>query len=68
LPTPPAAAPPAEPQFKLSGVMMDSRGGTAILNGQPVRLGESLDGAKVVTINQHWVELQLGDRRIRVGM
>ncbi|MDY6914317.1 MAG: hypothetical protein SVT52_07675 [Planctomycetota bacterium] len=45
--------------FKLSGIMHGPDGKTAIINGYPVRAGDDINGAKVISIDQYSVELQV---------
>jgi len=76
-PSPKAAAQPAAPsppppldesKFKLSGVMMGPGGATAIINGQSVTQGETVDGAKVIRVSQHSVDLEVNGRRLTIRM
>jgi len=73
---PPADMPPAKrpekridpARFKLSGIMQTFDGGTAIINGAFIRVGQSIDGATVIRIDQHMVELEADGQRFRIRM
>jgi len=48
--------------------MNGPNGGLAIINGRPVREGETVAGAKVVRIGNRTVEVEINGRRATVGM
>lgn len=49
---------------RLSGIMHGPRGPSAIVNGRSLRVGQTIEGAKVLRINTRSVVLQTGDRQI----
>ena len=64
-PTPQPAAPPkAAPAFALEAVADQDGHPVAIVNGQLVRVGDLVDGARVVRIDPEQVELDQGGRRL----
>ncbi|MFO8012037.1 MAG: hypothetical protein R6X20_01905 [Phycisphaerae bacterium] len=66
---PPAPRPPVDTStLKISSIMNGPDGGLAIINGRPVREGESVAGAKVVRIRNRTVEVEINGRRATVGL
>jgi len=66
---PPAPLPPVDAShLKVSSIMRGPTGGLAIINGRPVREGESVAGAKVLRIHSRTVEVEIDGRRATVGM
>ena len=64
-----AAVVPDATKFKLSAVVHSSSApAKAIINGLVVKAGERIGDAKVVQIGKYTVELDVGGRRITVGM
>jgi hypothetical protein len=62
---PPASAPAAPaPAFALQAVADQDGHPVAIVNGQLVRVGDQVDGARVVRIDPEEVELDQGGRRL----
>ena len=54
-----------ENTLKLSGIFIGPGGNSAVINNRRVYVGEQIDGAQLVTIEPHAVELeQQGDRII----
>ena len=67
-PAPAAATPPVDlKRYKLTGVLADCDGGTAIINGQVVRIGETVDDAKVVKITGRSVHVEIAGRTYVLG-
>ena len=75
--TPPvvSAPKPAQPEVKfdpsactITGVLAGPDGGTAIINGRFVRIGQTVDGAKLIRITPNGVELEANGRRYSLGM
>ncbi len=66
-PTTTQAAPPP-PSFKLSAVLRGSGGVTAIVNGRFVQVGSTIQGAKVISIDRHSVQLELDGETITIQM
>jgi hypothetical protein len=65
VPTPEVAAPPkAAPAFALQAVADQDGHPVAIVNGQLVRVGDLVDGARVLRIDPEEVELEQGGRRL----
>ncbi len=68
-PKKPAPLPPVDTSaFTISSIMTGPGGGLAIINGRPVREGETVAGAKVIRISGRAVELEIDGRRATVGM
>ena len=65
---PTTTQPAPRPSFKLSAVLRGSRGVTAIINGRFVQVGSTIQGAKVISIDRHSVELELDGETITVQM
>ncbi len=66
---PAAAAPPVDTShLKVSSIMFGPRGGTAIINGRPVGVGETVGGAKVIKISRRTVEVEIDGRRATLRM
>ena len=63
-----ATPPPPAPEFKLTGVLLGPGGGTAIINGRFMKVGDTIEGARVVKITKHAVTLELGARRITLRL
>jgi hypothetical protein len=57
-----------ETKYKLTAVLRHSDGASAVINGSVVEVGQSINGAKVVTVNQFGVELELDGVRFVVRM
>jgi len=75
--TPSTAAPkPAEPEgpvidtskVKISSIMVGPNGNLAVINGRPVRVGDSILGATVVGITSRSVEVEKDGRRATIGL
>jgi len=67
-PPPPPLPPVDTSNLKISSIMNGPNGGLAIINGRPVREGETVAGAKVVRIGSRTVEVEINGRRATVGM
>jgi len=74
---PPAAAAPAPkpsqptaepPKLKVTSIFYNARAPTAIINGQVLSVGETIDGAMVVAINPRNVEVLFDGRRMTLRM
>jgi HD-like signal output (HDOD) protein/CheY-like chemotaxis protein len=61
-PVMPPSAPPA-PEFRLSGIFYTPPRPSAILNGETVFVGDQVNGARVLTIGQTAVTLQVDGQR-----
>jgi len=66
---------PAEPtsekperQYVLSGIVHGPGGPSAIINGRFLRVGQSLDGAKVLRIDARTVVLHAGNKRLTLRL
>ncbi len=59
----PADLPVDTSHLKVSSIMIGPRGGTAIINGRPVGVGETVGGAKVIKITRRVVEVEINGRR-----
>jgi len=68
-PTPPPAKreepkpQPKLPDLKLSGVLVSPGGGTAIINGRFLAVGNTIEGARIVKITKYVVTLEMNGRR-----
>jgi len=68
-PTPPRPRPRVNPgRFRLSAIMRGPGGGAALINGFMLRVGQEIDGAKIVRIDQYSVELDLDGQRFTIQM
>jgi hypothetical protein len=54
--------------YVLTAVLQSEQGDTAVINGQFVQVGEDVDGAKVITIRRHAVELEVDGKQFRVQL
>jgi hypothetical protein len=68
----PQAAKPAPVAFdalkyKVNGVILGDDGGTAILNNRLVRVGDTVDGAKVLKITARGVHVEFGGQTFVLG-
>ncbi|QOC23838.1 hypothetical protein IC757_06865 [Wenzhouxiangella sp. AB-CW3] len=52
---------PAEPRWQLQSVMLADERRIAVINGQRVRIGESIDQARVIDISPGQVKLEDSD-------
>jgi len=55
-------------QYKVTGIMSGPSGSTAIINGQLYTAGQKIGQARVVKITRYSVVLEIGGRRVTVGM
>jgi len=63
-----APRPPARRGYKLSGIMQGANGGTAIINGALLQVGQSIDGAKLIEVHPHSVTLDADGERIHLNL
>jgi len=54
--------------FRLNGIMEGPDGRVAMINGQRLREGQTIDNAKITEIGDYQVKLELDGREITVGM
>jgi len=68
--TPPAESKPViDPsQVKISSIMVGPQGNLAVVNGRPVRVGDTILGATVVAITSRSVEVEKDGRRATIGL
>jgi hypothetical protein len=64
----PPPPPPEPPKLVLQGITMDAAGREVMINGQTLRVGDSIDEAVVVTIEPRRVALRWGDRDLVLRM
>ena len=69
--TPPAAVPAVKyrarpPGIVLSGIIQQSGQSFASINGRFVKVGQSVEGAKVIKIGPYAVEMELDGERFRL--
>jgi len=55
-------------QFRLSAVMRGPEGNVALINGNLFREGQTVLGARIVSIGRYQVELESAGRRFLIGM
>ena len=55
-------------QVKISSIMVGPHGGLAVINGRPVRVGDTILGATVVAITSRSVEVEKDGRRATIGL
>lgn len=70
-PPPAPVAPPPEPvppKLVLQGITGDATEREAMINGTSLRVGEEIDGAKVLAINARAVKLQFAGKEIQLRM
>jgi hypothetical protein len=54
--------------FRLSGIFVGPKGNSAVINDRRVYVGEQIDGAQLVTIDPHAVELELQGEKIKIEL
>jgi len=74
-PTPPdAETRPSPPvpvdtsHLKVSSIVCGPQGETAIINGRPVRVGDTVGGAKIITITPRSVVVEIDGRRVTLAL
>lgn len=67
-PAPTPAPPPEPPKLTLQGITSDGSLYEAMINGFTVRVGDEIEGARVVAIDGRTVKLQVGDRDVVLRM
>lgn len=70
VPARPAAPRPAieVSQYKVTGIMFGPSGSTAIINGQLYTAGQKIGQARIVEITRYSVVLEIGGRRVTIGI
>jgi hypothetical protein len=68
LPAPPPTPEPEPPVLKLQGTTVHAGLREAMINGQNLRVGDEIDGARVVAIELRRVRLQWRDRELSLRM
>lgn len=58
----------AAPQYKVNAIIVSSDRRVAIVNGQRVVIGGSVNGARVVTIEKDHLTLEKDGKRIRAAL
>jgi hypothetical protein len=58
----------APASFKVSGVTSGPRGEAALINGQIIYVGQTVDGARLTAISRNSVQLLVGDKQITVAI
>ncbi len=56
------------PAFRISGIMGGANGNIAIINGRPVSRGQTVNGARVLSVGRREVEMEKDGRRFTVRM
>lgn len=59
---------PTQPPYELTGIVESDSGRSAIINGIPMRTGQTLGKARVLQVNRHTVVLDVGGRRAILGL
>lgn len=54
--------------FRLSGIFVGPAGNSAVINDRRLYVGEQIDGAQLVTVDHHAVELELQGERIKIEL
>jgi hypothetical protein len=68
-PPSPIAAPAAEtPKLKVTSIFYNAKAPTAIINGQVIGVGDTIDGATVRSIAPRSVEVEFGGRRLTLRL
>jgi hypothetical protein len=68
--TQPAAAAPVQfdtSKYKVGGVLLDEENSSAVINGRLLRLGDSLDGAKIIKITSRSVQVEIAGQVFFLG-
>ena len=55
-------------KFKVSSILMGPKGGSAVINGRFVREGSTIEGAKIIAITPHAVDLEISGKRFTLSM
>jgi hypothetical protein len=58
----------SRPTFKVNAIMSGPDGGAALINGRMVNVGQTIDGARLVSVSPNAVQLLVGDRQMTVGL
>ncbi|HUU91518.1 MAG TPA: hypothetical protein VM238_09930 [Phycisphaerae bacterium] len=64
----PSPPPVDTSRFKVSSIVSGPHGGTAIINGRPVRVGDTVAGAKIIKIAPRSVEVEIDGRRATLAL
>ena len=67
-PDAPSAAPSAPREPRLTSIVVAPERRLAVIDGQPVRVGDEIAGARVVTIQPERVRLRRGDETITLRL
>lgn len=65
---PPAPVAPEPPKLTLQGITTDGMTPEAMINGFSVRVGEEIEGYRVVAIESRFVRLRFGERELTLRM
>jgi hypothetical protein len=71
---PPVKSPPVDAnpvdvsRYNVTTIMATPHGAKAVINGHVVGAGQEIDGAKVISIDVHEVELEIGGRRAKINL
>ena len=57
-----------EQRFELTATLISDERRVAIINGRPIRVGEAVNGAELISIEPSSVELSVGSRTVRVSL
>ena len=55
-------------QIKLTGVMFTGKAHFAVINGRSLRVGESIDGYRLVSVSRNAAQFELGQERITLTL
>ena len=69
-PPPPLAAPAEDElaKFTVSSVVVSGKMATAIINGRVVGVGDTIDGAKILAITRHSIDLEINGHQATLRM
>ena len=59
---------PTQPPYQLTGIVQSDTGRSAIINGIPIRAGQTLGKAKVLRVDPHTVVLQIDGKSSVLGL
>ena len=66
--TPVRRAKPAEPVHHLTAVILASDGGRAIVDGKCLRVGQKLNGMKLISVSKRSAVLEFGGKRVELTL
>ena len=64
----PSLPPVDTSRLKVSSIVSGPQGGTAVINGRPVRVGDTIGGATIIKITPRTVEVEIDGRRATLAL